>query len=115
MRTIEDGRIKKIEVMTVGLPDKETMDKYEVKKTEFTDWLNQRAEKEIAQAEEKTEAKETKDIGSIVDTVKSDISKFTKEYGGKVIVDTHMIMAEFKIGEPKAKQVKSLVEYWLRK
>ena len=53
------------------------------------------------------------DVGKIIDSVKQDLTFYTKERGGKIIVNPYILMEKHKVGLPTAKKVKYIIEKWL--
>lgn len=114
-RTRDDnGHITTINRMEVTLPPQDIIDSYEVRKIEFTDWLNKKAEKEIIEGEERSDSTKLKDVGGIVEEVKKHIDKYEKQRGERIFVDANLIMGNHKVGLQTARKVKAIVEDWLK-
>jgi len=112
-RTRKKGRIIKLTRLDIKLLNQKDIDLYEGMKQRFTKQLNIRLGKTIDKVEAKR-MKEPKDIGLIVDDVKKNLTDYTKERGGRIIVNPYLIMARHKIGKPTSLKVKAIIENWLK-
>lgn len=106
------GRIVTINRLEVGLPPEDITEEYEKRKTEFTTWLNRKAEQELMRSEQRKEF-DPKAIDPIVEDVKRNIDKYTSVRKGSKYVNTTAILGNFDIGDRVARRVKAKVEEWM--
>lgn len=97
----------------IRMPEKELRMKYEVRKQEFRDGLQQGLMKKLhtsALKEQKEARKRNVDLDEVADKIRVDPGKFVKEHHGNYYVNQARIMAEFNVGRIHAKVIAAKVE-----
>jgi len=108
-RITRDGQINVIKSIKVYKPPKELIRQYEKDKRKAYLSLEKESSKRIDKIEEKANRKNLNDFEMVADVIR-DMSRFTRTYGKRTIIDQFLIMNEYDIGLPKAMKVKRLVE-----
>lgn len=104
---------KRIPIMLVSLAPKSLRDNVKARGDGYKRKVSESAEEKVKLARIKEEEKKAVNKGSpqeIAETIKKDMLSYMKEYGGRVIVNSNKIFADFRISSEKCNKVKAILE-----
>jgi hypothetical protein len=103
----EDGRVRKYKHVQFNPPSEDLREKYETRKQEYTQQLNEDLLEKIKQ--ENSDEDDGRSLDSIVDEIVSEdwVDEYIKDNHGQKYVARPLLKADFDISEAESKQVKN--------
>jgi hypothetical protein len=108
------GAPAQVDCLRVGLPRKELIDAYEVKKRAFVTALNLRLERNFESQDNDEKSKKRPDVEALALQVVAEPGKFVQTYKGRSFVSLDMVASKLGVGGSFARRVKGIAESRLR-